>query len=73
MKARCLVCGKEVPMVRTTLAAAWFDWRLGFGNDERWRKKVWVWEHGSCTQDGRWVWDGESPPPAGWEILREGG
>mgnify|MGYP000144323066 CR=1 FL=1 len=70
MNLRCLKCGKVEHAIQSTLAAAIYDWRLGFGSDPRWKKRVWVWEHGSCDNDGRWVWDGESPPPAGWEIER---
>jgi len=54
MKVRCRKCGRIENAILTTLAAAVYDWRLGFGNDPRWRRKVYVWEHNACDLDGRW-------------------
>jgi len=68
MRAKCKICGKSEPMVETTIAAGLYDWRLAFAGDPRWKKKIYIWEHGSCENDGRWFWDGESSPPEGWEI-----
>jgi len=71
MKVRCRKCGRIENAILTTLAAAVYDWRLGFGNDPRWRRKVYVWEHNACDLDGRWIWEPGAPVPKGWDVVVE--
>jgi len=65
LKLRCRKCQWEGYAIRTSLAAASYDWRLSGGN---WGRKVWCWEHpGSCLNAGRYWWYEPEPFPFDFE------